>query len=504
MVPLPFNVRYICGVHRERYMEVIKTAILELQAASRTLEPDLQERNHWDSTILNYAHQFVDSLPHLKAYDTDLEKGDNILSIPISEDPNSLHQILEWYREGVDTPGLNPASGGHLGYIPGGGIYAAALGDYLAAVGNRYGGIYYGSPGAVQMEHALLRWMADLFSLGPDAGGTLCSGGSIANLVAICTARDIKDLRPSQYEKAVIYLTAQVHHCIDKALRIAGLEYATIRRIPMDGEDRMRADLLQQEIKKDRKEGLKPFLVVASAGTTDTGAIDPLETIGAICHAENLWFHVDAAYGGFFQLTEVGKSQMGGIHLADSLVIDPHKGLFLPYGLGAVLVKNQRHLLRTHYYLANYMQDAYRQEMPYSPADLSPELTRHFRALRLWLPLQLLGLRPFRAALDEKLMLARYAATELMAMPGMELRHQPALSVVCFRIGNRGSDNDSANLALVDYIKKDGRVFLSSTVVDGKVYIRMAILSFRTHLDTIDQALELIRRFLRENEPFAN
>jgi aromatic-L-amino-acid/L-tryptophan decarboxylase len=478
-------------------MEQMRKELLALQEQCAALEPDTGTRNAWDTAILDYAHRFVDGLPEGKAYDTGLSKGDKLLERPVPEDPQPVEEVLDFYLRSVDEPGLNPASGGHLGYIPGGGIYAAALGDYIAAVGNRYAGIYYGSPGAVQMEHALIRWMADLFSFGVQAGGTLCSGGSIANLVAICAARDNRELRPAQYEKAVIYLTDQVHHCIDKALRIAGLEYACVRRIPMDALDQMRVDALAQQVQKDKEDGWIPWLVVASAGTTDTGAIDPLEAIGDLCRRAGMWFHVDAAYGGFFVLTEEGRQKLRGLDMADSLVIDPHKGLFLPYGLGAVLVKDQRHLLRTNYYLANYMQDAYRQEMPSSPADLSPELTRHFRALRLWLPLQLMGLRPFRAALEEKLKLGQYAAEQLGKLPGVALRNPPRLSVVCFRlVADDDALSDQRNLALVDHIKQDGKVFLSSTVIDGRVYVRMAILSFRTHLDTVDYALDQIRLFL--------
>ncbi len=479
--------------------------LFQLEQKSAELEPTANTRNIWDQAVMQYAHEFVDSLSERKAYDTELDKSELILNHPIGEEGIPINDILEIYKKGVDEPGLNPASGGHLGYIPGGGIYASALGDYLAAVGNRYAGIYYGSPGAVQMEHKLIEWMAGLFEFPSGSGGTLCSGGSIANLVAICAARDAHDLRPSNIEKSVIYLSAQVHHCIFKALRIAGLEYCMIRQIPLDVDDRIEIEILSQQIQSDRKEGLKPWMVVASAGTTDTGTIDPLDAIGNICKEKGIWFHIDAAYGGFFYLLDFMKSQFKGIEKADSLVIDPHKGLFLPYGLGAVLVKNKEHLLRTNYYLANYMQDAYRQEVPLSPADLSPELTRHFRALRLWLPLQLLGLKPFRAALEEKILLAKYVAKELQKITNIELRHFPQLSVVCFRINyGDGSFSNELNLKLIDFIKSDGKVFLSSTVIDGKVYLRMAILSFRTHRNTVDYALQKIQVFCDKNIEIAD
>jgi aromatic-L-amino-acid decarboxylase len=468
-----------------------------LEGQSSQLEPDPSTRNAIDQKVLAYAHRFLNELKDAKAYNINLEASAVIESTDIPNEPVDIDRILQIYAEGVDTPGLNPASGGHLGYIPGGGIYTASLGDYLAAVGNRYAGIYYGSPGAVRMEHKLLQWMCGLFGYGDEAGGTLCSGGSIANLVAICAARDQRNLRPAMYEKAVVYLSDQTHHCVDKALRVAGLEYAKLHRIPLDDKQKMDPLALQKKIESDIQQGFFPWLVVASAGTTDTGAVDPLAAIGAICKKFELWFHIDAAYGGFFILTDECKHLFQGIECADSIVVDPHKGLFLPYGLGAVLLKNQKHLLRTNYYLANYMQDAYATDLPISPADLSPELTRHFRALRLWLPLQIHGLKTFVYALEEKRLLAKYAARELENIQGIELKAWPELSVVCFRIRPEGLDNiDQLNLRFIEYLKEDGKVFLSSTNLNGEVFIRMAILCFRTHKCTIDYALSCVKTFL--------
>jgi len=170
---------------------------------------------------------------------------------------------------------------------------------------------------------------------------------------------------------------------------------------------------LAREIEKDIAAGFKPFMIVASAGTTDTGVIDPLSAIADLAEAHQMWFHVDAAYGGFFLLADEVKENFSGIERADSVTIDPHKGLFLAYGTGAILIKNVEALQNTHYYLANYMQDVVKEVDEPSPADLSPELTKHFRGMRLWLPLQLFGLAPFKAALSEKIWLTRYFYTEI-------------------------------------------------------------------------------------------
>ena len=247
--------------------------------------------------------------------------------------------MLDLLEERIDKTGLNPASGGHLGYIPGGGIYASALGDYIAAITNRYAGVFYASPGAVRIENALINWMGKLIGYTDNFGGNLTSGGSFANLIAIATARSAGKIKSKDLESTVIYVCQQAHHSILKALKITGMEECIIRIIELDDHFRMNIDKLQLQIEKDKKEGLHPFLLLGNAGSTDVGAVDPLYEMAAIAKENNLWFHVDAAYGGFFLLTKEGREKMKGIELADSVIMDPHKGLFIPYGLGIVMVK---------------------------------------------------------------------------------------------------------------------------------------------------------------------
>ena len=196
-------------------------------------------------------------------------------NIHFEESGKPIETVLDIFQKEVDGQGLNPASGGHLGYIPGGGIYPTAMGDFLAAVTNRYAGIFFGGPGAVRLENQLIRWMCKLLGFPETALGNLTSGGSIANLIAIVTARDVKGIKAIEVPNAVIYLTEQVHHCVQKALRIAGLRESVIRYIPMDKGFRMDAEVLKAQVKQDKQAGLRPLLVVGSAGTTDVGAIDP-------------------------------------------------------------------------------------------------------------------------------------------------------------------------------------------------------------------------------------
>ncbi|MBM4161698.1 MAG: aminotransferase class V-fold PLP-dependent enzyme [Ignavibacteria bacterium] len=457
------------------------------------LEPDEGEREKMARAILKYSEEFLRNIYDLPAYRVSDTKGIGLYDSPIQDDPVGINELLELLKNNVDSPGLNPASRGHLGYIPGGGIYHAALGDYLAAVTNRYAGVFFASPGAVRMENMLLDWMAAIIGYPRTCGGNLTSGGSLANLIGFVTARDAFDLKGKDLEKSVIYLSTQAHHSIDKAIRIAGLRECIVRYIPLGEGYRMKPSELDISIITDRKSGLNPWLIIASAGTTDVGAVDPLSEIGAIAQKHRLWFHLDAAYGGFFVLCDSGKKALKGMDTSDSVVMDPHKGLFLPYGSGAVLVKDAKKLLASHHYEATYMQDALSSTDELSPADLSPELSKHFKGLRLWLPLKLVGVKPFRAMLEEKILLARYFYEKVQTINRIEVGPTPELSVVTFRYVPESGDANDFNRRLVNEIQRDGRVFLSSTVLDGRFTLRLAVLCFRTHLDTVGQTLEILR-----------
>lgn len=469
----------------------MRQTLLDLEEKARALDPSPGQRNIVREQVVSYSENFLNSIENTNAFVAANDKGIGLLSSPISEKGIEIGEAIALLRENVDTPGLNPASGGHLGYIPGGGIYYSALGDYLADIFNRYAGVFYASPGAVRMENMLISWINEMIGYPADASGNLASGGSIANLIAVVTARDAQKVRARDIERSVIYLSPQAHHSIDKAIRIAGLGECLVRHLPLDRKYRIIPGEFEKQVASDLSEGLNPFLVVASAGTTDVGAVDPLSEIGDIAAKNNIWYHVDAAYGGFFALTVEGREKLAGIEKSDSLVIDPHKGLFLPYGLGVVLVKDQVKLQAAHYYVANYMQDALESTDEPSPADLSPELTKHFRGLRLWLPLKLHGVAPFRACLEEKLLLAKYFYAEVQKL-GFVCDLEPELSVVVYRYEPKSGDANEFNKRLLDEVVADGRVFISSTLLDGKFTLRFACLAFRTHLKTVDTLLSVL------------
>jgi len=483
-------------------MEDLVQKIIALDKISTALEPSISKREKYQQQIEKFANQFINSLSNTHTY----QKG-NVLNndFEITAQQKSLTEILTIYSEQVAKKGINCASGGHLGYIPGGGIYTAALADFLAAITNEYAGMYFASPGAVTMENEVINWMKSIFKFPESAVGNLTSGGSIANLIALTAARDQHEIKNEKITTSVVYLSPHVHHCTQKAFKIIGLEDVIIRYLALDGNFKIIPQQLEQQIIKDKKQGLNPFLVIASAGTTDTGAIDPLDSIGEITKKHRIWYHIDAAYGGFFILTKCKQALFKGIEKADSLVIDPHKGLFLPYGLGAVLVKEKKAVFHSHYYQANYMQDAIDENLPLNPADVSPELTKHFRALRMWLPLQLHGIKPFIAALDEKLLLVSYFREKLNKL-GFLLGPLPDLSVSYFWYPSSqlNIDENEFNKQLIKFIHEDGTIFLSSTIINEKFVIRIAVLSFRTKKETIDKAVEMIKRGLKTTKLLFN
>lgn len=469
----------------------MRERLLQLENLSRRLEPDDKQRAATRESVIRYSEEFLENIEDLKAYSVSDDRGFGLLLSPFSEKGIGIDEALDLIAENVDSPGLNPASGGHLAYIPGGGIYYSALADYLVDIFNRYAGVFYASPGAVRMENMLIRWLCDLVGYGENSGGNLTTSGSLANMIAVVTARDARNIRSRDVERSVIYLSKQTHHSIDKAIRVAGLGECVIRYLPLDERFRIRAEDFHKQVAADKQDGLNPFLIVASAGTTDVGAIDPLVEIGEIARAYGLWYHIDAAYGGSFVLTDEGKEKLNGLEVSDSLIIDPHKGLFLPYGLGVVLVRNVEDLIRSYRFDAHYMQDAFTKPEELSPSELSPELTKHFRGLRLWLPLKLLGIGPFRACLEEKLLLAKYFHDEVKKL-GFESKIEPELSIVTFRWVPTAGGANEFNKKLLESIVADGRIFLSSTMLNDEFTLRFACLSFRTHLSTVDTLLSIL------------
>ena len=382
---------------------------------------------------------------------------------------------------------------GYLAYVPGGGLFAAALADFLTLGVNRFVNLSMASPGIAQIEQNVCRWICDLFGYPEEARGLLTSGGSMANLSAIVTARHAK--LGEDFLDGTYYVSEQAHVSLSKAARIAGLPRRALRTVPTDDQLRMDPVALREMVRADRAAGARPFLVVPSSGTTNTGAIDPVGAVADIAADEDLWMHVDGAYGGFFILTDRGRERFAGIERADSVTLDPHKGMFLPYGTGSLAVRDGEALRAAHHESAAYLQDVDVEGDIPNFTEYSPELSRDVRGLRVWLPLKLHGVSAFRDALDEKLDLTAFLHEALSADPHIEVLWPPQLTVVTFRLA--GGD-DEAQKRFLARINASKRVFLSSTVLQGRYTLRACLVSHRTHKDRIEECIEIVARAAAE------
>ena len=450
----------------------------------RPLEPDSDGRRELGERVLGHALDFLDSVEEAPSYRPSAEVFDRRLDPEFAGDGRDIGEVLDFIGASVDRPGIATTSPRFMGYIPGGGLFHSGLGDLLAAVSNKYAGFAPAGPGAVRIENACVDFLKRVVGYPEGAAGTLTSGGSIANLTAIVVAREARDP-----DGGAIYTTRYAHYCVDKALKIAGCGRLPHRRIATDDNTRMRPEALRAALEQDVADGVRPWLIVASAGTIDIGAVDPLVEIAAITRGFGAWLHIDGAYGGLFALCDDGRARLAGLELGDSIALDPHKTMFLPYGTGALLVRDGDLLSRAFSHDADYIRPFGTSDVGPSPANQSIELTRHFRAMRLWLPLQLAGVNAFKAAQTEKLALARYFHERLSEIDAIDPGPEPELSVVAFR----HRDGDEASERLLAHLQQEGRIMLSGTRLDGSFRLRAAILCFRTHVEHVDIAIEAIR-----------
>jgi aromatic-L-amino-acid decarboxylase len=450
------------------------------------LEPSAREIADMMAVATDYVTGFVDSLagPQVPAESPPRE----LLLAPPPARPGDFGELVGLYRRAAATA-TDTAGPGCFAYFPGGGVVSSAVAEVLSRTANRYSGSGSMATDLVAMEHGVLRWLCERFGLpARTSGGVLTTGTSTGLLAAIVTARE--ELLGEDFTSGTLYLTAQTHHSVAKAARIAGLPARAVRVVPTTARRRMDAAALAAMVAADRAAGLRPFLVVGTAGTTNTGAVDPLDELADLAAAEDLWFHVDAAYGGGFWLTERGKARMRGMERADSITFDAHKSLFLPYTTGVLLVADARPLLRAHTADADYLQDLDLEASLPNFADMGAELSREYRGLRLWLPLHLHGTDAFVSALDEKLDLSAVLHRELVAL-GL-WAPEPDLTVHVFR----APGGEEVNRALLAEVNASGRTTITSTQIDGEFTLRLCVINHRTHREHVDEAVAAIRRAL--------
>ena len=465
------------------------------------LEPSPEEMRAMLAQAADRVIEHIASLPEQPAaYATDGRVAATALAEAVPpEQGTPFEPLLDLLFQEAIPVSFNTAGPGYLAYIPGGGLFPSPVADLIATAVNRYVGVWVAAPALVQLEMNVIRWFSDIVGYPAGAGGILTSGGSLANWTAVVTAR--RERLPEDFRSGTIYTSDQTHHSVRKAAVLAGFSEASVREIPSNDHCEIRLDALRQRIIEDREAGLQPFMVVGSGGTTNTGAVDDLAGLADIAEQSELWLHVDAAYGGFFGLTERGREALRGIERADSVTLDPHKGLFLPYGTGCLLVSDAESLRRAHAVFADYMPAMQHDADFVDFCDISPELSRDFRGLRAWLPIKLFGIDAFRRSLDEKLDLARWAADQLREVPDMEILAEPRLSLTAFRLappGRSQEDLNSLNRELLARINARQNVYLTGTLLRGEFALRICVLSFRTHLDRLELCLADIRDSMEE------
>ncbi|HET7145593.1 MAG TPA: aminotransferase class I/II-fold pyridoxal phosphate-dependent enzyme [Gaiellaceae bacterium] len=372
-------------------------------------------------------------------------------------------------------------------YVPFAGTWPAALGDFVASACNVYAGSWQEAAGPTQLELTLLDWFKDWVGYPREAGGSLQTGGSGANLTALACAREA--LVGAMRDDLVVYVSDQAHSSIARAARILGFRPDQVRVLPVADDLHLEPAALAAAIAADESAGRKPFLAVANAGATSAGTVDPIADLAALCRERGVWLHVDAAYGGFAVLTARGRAALGDLSLADSLTLDPHKWLYQPYECGCLLVRDGRALRRAFEIHSDYLRDSEVDAEEVNFADYGLQLTRSTRAFKLWLSLRTFGVDAFRHAIDRTLDLAELAARRIEESSVLELVVPPSLGIVCFR---RRDEPDAHVDGLVEALERSGVGLISSTRVHGRPALRLCILNHTSGAGDVEAVLEFL------------
>lgn len=418
-------------------------------------------------------HRNIPGEPVVRVADPDAIAQLRNIQIPARGRP--LGQVVEEmlseiypYRMRMDHPRC-------FAFVPSPTSALSWLGDLLTAVHNPHAGSWLQSSGPSCVEHSLVDWLNEKIGFASMAGGLFVSGGSMANLVALTVARD-RMLDAQSRQLGVAYVSEQTHSSVAKGLRIIGFLDSQIRKIPTDSQWRLDVGCLAAAIADDRAKGLKPFAVVASAGTTNTGSIDPLESISEVCASNQLWMHVDGAYGASISLSPRYRQLLDGIERADSVSWDAHKWLFQTYGCGMVLVRDKRHLSDSFHTNPEYLRDAQVDEDQINYWDFGQELTRPARALKLWLTLQVLGSDAVGEAVAHGFQLAQWAADELRRHSDWQIVTPPQLAIVNFRYvpgGRTEAELDELNRAISRRAIAEGFAGVLTTRLNGTTVLRI-------------------------------
>ncbi|HJZ93337.1 MAG TPA: aminotransferase class V-fold PLP-dependent enzyme [Gemmataceae bacterium] len=414
------------------------------------------------------------------------------LDLPPPNAGRPFEEILADFRRHVEPFAFRTNHPRFLAFVPGVPCFPSILGDWLTAAANFFAGVWLEGSGPAQIETTVLRWFREWLGLPETTRGVLTTGGSEANLIALVVARERVPF--ADRGRAVLYVATERHWCIDRAAKVMGMDPARVRPVPVDDDFRLRGRDLARDVRQDCELGLLPWAVVANAGATRTGTVDALSEVAAVARAEGLWFHVDAAYGWLAVLAESERPELSAIAEADSVTLDPHKWLAQTFDVGCVLVRDGGMLPATFTSRPDYLQDVAPNEGEVNYADHGIALSRRFRALKIWLSVQMLGLDWFRRLVEHSCGLAAYAEAVLERAGCFEIVCPRRLSIVCFRYVPPGGadDLDAVNARLVAALRDTGRAFLSSTRLRGAFTIRMCFINWRTSAADVDAIVRLL------------
>jgi aromatic-L-amino-acid decarboxylase len=415
---------------------------------------------------------------------------------PLSEEGSTVESVLEQLQQDVFSNIMPLAHPRFFAFIPGPNNFVSVMADALTSGFNAFAGTWRLAPGTAQVELVTIDWLRQLCGLPEAAGGLFVSGGSVATLTALATARYIK--LADDTHNAVVYCSDQTHWASDRALKLLGFSSHQLRRLPSDGDFRLSIAALERAIADDRAAGRRPFCIIANAGTTNTGAIDPLPALATICREQDLWLHIDAAHGGAAILTERGRSLLQGFEQADSLVLDPHKWLFQPYEIGCVLTRERGWLYETFNASSGLLKDVVGREDEVNFRDYGIQLSRNTRALKLWMSLKVFGLDAFRQAVERGFALAEYVEELVRQRPCWELLTPAQLGIITFRYRHAScsdSDLNALNQRILDAMFQDGFAFLTSTLVRGQTALRLCTINPNTTEEDIRETLRRLENF---------
>ncbi len=435
------------------------------------------------------------------------EQLEKVESIPFQGPGRELPEVLEEAEHEIFAYGNDCAHPRFFGFVPGPASPLSWLGDFLIASYNRHGGAGFNQPAVWAIEKKLIRFLANKAGYPEGSSGLFVSGGSMANLTAVTVARDTI-LKEEEFAIGTAYVSEQTHSSVEKGLRVIGISRDRIRKVPTDKDFKMDMEALEKAIKEDEAKGLKPFLVIATVGTTNTGSIDPLKEIRTICDDNGMWMHIDGAYGASALLSSEYRHELEGTELSDSLAWDGHKWLYQTNGCGMVFFRDQMQALNSYAVHPEYLKDLEVDDSLINPWDLGIELTRPVRCMKLWLTMQVMGLDLIDEKITRSINRAKEVERILRENPNIQIVSEAKLAIVNFRYvvkGMKEKELDRLNSDISAMANATGEVGVFTTELKGKKVLRMCIINpdadekeLETTLGILQEQFEKARKRYRK------